>query len=416
MSINVVCECGKKFQAKDEYEGRRGICPSCKREFVFQAAGLPVFEALPVSAPIIPPIQVGDDIDQSQPEPKPEDPPSRPFWKDPIVVIGAAVPLTILALFFGYLYYEHRTKDFHRRVYALKQEVDGLLKSGLNRAAFTKCEEILAAIGDRDACDAKMRGYADVATKVRDRLYPQVRDEIEREARAKRAQAERDRLAVEKQARAERLVAEFKAEAEKLSQFQSDISGGAWLTNKLGQSSITRGMHVYVLRAIVPKSELSDLFERSKNRAILRRSATETGITAVTGNDQLSAARYIREAKFIEEQAESAVSIPEQQPVDTKFVYNVIRMTALGGEMARVVDEELWPIVVDRLKVSEATTDIDGKYRVGDLKGGRYYVYALFTTERAAAEWLKPITIDSPAGVSCDLYNETAATIVNKSD
>ena len=246
-------------------EGGSALCArgsSCSRR-----SGLPVFEALPVSAPIIPPIQVGDDIDQTQPEPKPEDPPSRPFWKDPIVVIVGAVPLTILALFFGYLYYEHRTKDFHRCVYGLKQEVDGLLKSGLNRAAFTKCEEILAAIGDRDACDAKMRGYADVATKVRDRLYPQVRDEIEREARAKRAQAERDRLAVEKQARAERLVAEFKAEAEKLSQFQSDISGGAWLTNKLGQSSITRGMHVYVLRAIVQKSELSDLLERSKNRS-----------------------------------------------------------------------------------------------------------------------------------------------------
>ena len=112
----------------------------------------------------------------------------------------------------------------------------------------------------------------------------------------------------------------------------------------------------------------------------------------------MSAARYIREAKFIEEQAESAVSIPEQQPVDTKFVYNVIRMTALGSEMARVVDEELWPIVVDRLEVSEATTDIDGKYRVGDLKGGRYYVYALFTTGMRGRRMVEAYYDRQPSG------------------
>jgi hypothetical protein len=43
MAIRAVCECGKKFEAKDEYEGRRAICPSCKREFVFQRGGIPVF-------------------------------------------------------------------------------------------------------------------------------------------------------------------------------------------------------------------------------------------------------------------------------------------------------------------------------------------------------------------------------------
>jgi hypothetical protein len=44
MSIHAVCECGKRFKAKDEYEGRRAICPSCRREFIFQRGGIPVFE------------------------------------------------------------------------------------------------------------------------------------------------------------------------------------------------------------------------------------------------------------------------------------------------------------------------------------------------------------------------------------
>jgi hypothetical protein len=28
---------------------------------------------------------------------------SRPFWKDPVVLIGAAIPTIVLACFFGYL-------------------------------------------------------------------------------------------------------------------------------------------------------------------------------------------------------------------------------------------------------------------------------------------------------------------------
>ena len=39
MAINLTCECGKRFSAKDEYYGRRGMCPVCKREFV---VGVPI--------------------------------------------------------------------------------------------------------------------------------------------------------------------------------------------------------------------------------------------------------------------------------------------------------------------------------------------------------------------------------------
>jgi hypothetical protein len=60
MSIHAVCECGKKFEAKDEYEGRRAICPSCKREFVFQRGGIPVFQEVVEPRPQ-PTIQIDDD-------------------------------------------------------------------------------------------------------------------------------------------------------------------------------------------------------------------------------------------------------------------------------------------------------------------------------------------------------------------
>jgi hypothetical protein len=187
MPIQAVCECGKKFQAKDEYEGRRAICPSCKREFIFQAAGLPVFEEVLRSTPIISTARVDDDDDHCQPEAKPEDPAPRPFWKDPVVVIGAVVPLTILAVFFCYLYYEHRTKEFHWRVYALKLETDDLVKSRQSRAALDKCEEILDTIGDPTKADAKMRGYAELVTKTRDELQAVVQGEMEEQEAIRKA-------------------------------------------------------------------------------------------------------------------------------------------------------------------------------------------------------------------------------------
>jgi hypothetical protein len=40
MAIELVCECGKVFRAKDEYAGRRGICPACKAEFVIPYSDL----------------------------------------------------------------------------------------------------------------------------------------------------------------------------------------------------------------------------------------------------------------------------------------------------------------------------------------------------------------------------------------
>ena len=39
MPIKVRCECGKRFRAKDEYAGKRAICPSCRREFLLVASG-----------------------------------------------------------------------------------------------------------------------------------------------------------------------------------------------------------------------------------------------------------------------------------------------------------------------------------------------------------------------------------------
>jgi hypothetical protein len=207
MAITVVCACGKRFSARDEYEGRRAICPACKREFIFQAAGIPVFDEAVEMPPPVPPILTDQDNDRCQPDPKPEDPLARPFWKDPIVVIGAAVPSAILSVFFGYLYHEHRTKEHHRHVYQLKVVVDSLVKSNQPRAALEKCDEILDVIGDPAIADVKMRGYADMARKTKDRLRLAMQAEVKREESARQAKADADR-----RAEANRLAAKARAD------------------------------------------------------------------------------------------------------------------------------------------------------------------------------------------------------------
>jgi hypothetical protein len=99
MPIKVTCECGKRFQANDEYEGRRAICPSCRREFVFQRPGTPVFHEV-TEPPPFPAIRTEED---EEPERGDSTQVRQPFWKDPIIVIGAAVPLLILVGFTVYL-------------------------------------------------------------------------------------------------------------------------------------------------------------------------------------------------------------------------------------------------------------------------------------------------------------------------
>jgi hypothetical protein len=80
------------------------------------------------------------------------------------------------------------------------------VRSGQSRAAFTKCDEILAVIGGAAKDDDKLRGYAEAATRTKDRLSVAVVKEIEREEAARQAKEQADR-----RAEAARLAAEARA-------------------------------------------------------------------------------------------------------------------------------------------------------------------------------------------------------------
>jgi hypothetical protein len=109
MPIEVTCECGKRFRAKDEYAGKRGICPACKQAFV-----VPVSVDLEPLEPQIASMRdaattPGRDIKsdlagQGKPAPEQTESKSRKrFWHDPVVIIGATVPIVSLIAFIAYL-------------------------------------------------------------------------------------------------------------------------------------------------------------------------------------------------------------------------------------------------------------------------------------------------------------------------
>jgi hypothetical protein len=60
MAIRFTCECGKEFRAKDEYAGRRAICPACQRQFVIQHPAVRQEEvaAIPAESPPFPAVEL----------------------------------------------------------------------------------------------------------------------------------------------------------------------------------------------------------------------------------------------------------------------------------------------------------------------------------------------------------------------
>jgi hypothetical protein len=88
MAITITCQCGKQLRAKDEYTGRKGNCPACKREFVIEPPCIGHTESIALDSPLTPEASPRADVDaRSQAR--------RPFWKDPIVV-GAAAGLSLI--------------------------------------------------------------------------------------------------------------------------------------------------------------------------------------------------------------------------------------------------------------------------------------------------------------------------------
>jgi hypothetical protein len=266
--------------------------------------------------------------------------------------------------------------------------------------------------------------YVTVTKKARDSLYPLVRGEIEQEKERERAQAEASRLAAEAEAEAAERAAKVDAEAKRLSTFRATLSGGAWIVNGLGQSNVARGLHVKLLPSHTSMGSVRDVLKRVRDYAVFTDGAYETLAknargpdTPIEGVTREMAFAAADSGKAVVKLAERTLALADNHPVDMRGIYATIRTLGFRGKrMDGVLSDEFWPELVSSYALREATTNIDGKYRLEDVGGGHYYLYARHSTDRSVAEWMIPVLIDKSEPVECDIYNEKASLIFNKGD
>jgi hypothetical protein len=112
MAINFSCaSCGKRLKAPDQLAGRRSKCTRCgvNIEVPVETAWEVDDSPEPPSVPsallrVVADQELGaDELFRGKPLKALKGDKTRPFWKDPIMVIGTAVPATILLAFFLYL-------------------------------------------------------------------------------------------------------------------------------------------------------------------------------------------------------------------------------------------------------------------------------------------------------------------------
>jgi hypothetical protein len=402
MAILVFCVCGKRFDARDEYAGRQGLCPACKRIFDIPIPGEPTRssnELEPVAATAaqsvvsIPPAESHTSV-QEVPgtDSVAVGETRRPFWRDPIIVIGATVPSLILFGFGVYLYRDYSAKQFLREVYEAKKTADSQAASETSRRrAFASYESILSNIKNRNSTDPMLKKYEHATGIARDKLYPLVKAELDEEELQRRAQKE-----------AEKVAAEVTAEADRLGQFTANYSGGAWVINKLGKSDILRGLEIAVLKRYVDAGAIADVLKEARSRAAFSPSFYRSSTA-----DKHSA----------DESAERLLLLAPKHPVDLREVYKICRTAAYGSRnFDGVIGDALWPRVVAKLQVRKANTSIEARYKLEGIKGGQYYLYAMHSTSHALVEWMSPITVDKSGDVSFDFFNGSADLIMNKDE
>lgn len=305
----------------------------------------------------------------------------RPFWKDPVIVIGAAFPILLLSAFGFYLYRESRIKSDRGRILAVKAEADGKYTQD-PEVAHDKYSRLAESTGGWAASDPDVKRTLDMARKSRDQLVAVIEERrLAREASEARRLALRE--AVDKATR----------EKERLEKVRVSVRGGAWLEKKAGQSDLLRGLRISVIPATMRKSQLTWPFARMH---------------------QVGSIPEKLRIQFKE--------LADEDEVDLKRISAMLRLPIIDqkaeDEVAYqyMVDDKLWPLLISSIEVLGSVTDIEGKYAIRDLPGGSYYLVGRYWNAFSYIEWMIPIAADKEQDIRQDLHNATALIIQNKND
>jgi hypothetical protein len=398
MPIDLACQCGRKLRAKDEHAGKRLKCPDCGAVIGIPVPALerPAVRAAPVPATL---------IDTGEPEnvfkANPDHAPRRPFWKDPVVLVGATVPAAILAAFAFYFYREQARKALAESVAVAKAEADRLALAGEVVKAHDAYVRLLKYQGRVDDSDTQTAATLETVARSEAAL------------RAK-ADAERARVAAEIRAEAERVRKreEYAAEVERLSALECSVSGRAWVQTKAGTLRPVPGMTIYFLRAKISRRQARPAIEALKDRFKLLWLVAE-GMAAEPQREEAKKAEareFGRGAKLASEKLEEFLK--DGDDLNTLDIYATAR-EATNKARAAIIADPIFPKVVAETTVAKAETDIDGKYEAVALKGGHYVVWGVYTAAQSMIEWLAPLDLTKAGSQTFDLHNNKAAVILN---
>ncbi|MDR3633583.1 MAG: hypothetical protein P4L84_07085 [Isosphaeraceae bacterium] len=309
------------------------------------------------------------------------------------------MPIVTIVGFGCYFFYQNLKSHARQQIITWKTEGDQLQEAGQLRQALEKYQAVVAQ-GNGSSDSDVQRAVSDGKAR-RDKLLVVLKAELEREeAERQRQEQERQRLArLKEQEEAEaqaRRVAEqlrLKEEAE-LAKIKASVIGGAWVIKGGGQSDILRGLSIYVLRAEVARRELDEAVRVMKSQPDFDQFGGDaTGLPSRPPDDRVSLEWLFRGVRYRKNDDASG---------------NV--------RMRRIKNDSVWRAIAKTAVAATAETNIDGKYKIPEVKGGKYLVYAIHDTSFSLIEWLVPLEIAHPGEVTLDLYNKNSETIINKSD
>ena len=135
MHLTVCCPyCGRTGSLPDGYNHSSVKCPGCHNRFTIAESSNPQSgEPLSGRQGVVsaPPVESGGAPPETERQPAPGS--RRPFWKDPVVLIGTSIPTIILIAFFGYLHFQWSKEHLRQEIIRVKGQGDKYLANKTER-------------------------------------------------------------------------------------------------------------------------------------------------------------------------------------------------------------------------------------------------------------------------------------------
>ena len=392
MPIRVECACGKTHDVPDSAAGKAGRCRSCgtilhiplvvkdvepfaisDEELAQAIAARTGQSSRPTAAAPIPPPRPArprpstpaPPIVDVQDSPAADTPQSAPkgrtrFYRDPIILIGVAVPAAILISFGIYVYRDQAQKWMESEVRNAAAEGERLEKAGHVEEAYEFYRRATAIPKGRPIFDESTRDRFIEARAKAVKLFAkakaarQEREAVEREAaQADAAQARQQEEIADEKDRIAKAARQFQEDQRRLSSITGTIAGSVYVSKTTGEAVVLKGHPMLLLPARIRRDKLDAMLQVVAGRDI---------------TDQTERDRTDRTSSLFR----AIKASPPSAMIDMKDVFMMVRTsaphykgTAGWGRIMALARDNLFLEMVGRLGIArEFNTNIDGKYKL----------------------------------------------------